>query len=60
MHAPTVMHTPTMHAPTAMHTPCPPLWTEGMTRACENITFSQIRLRVVKTPMGHVQIEIKR
>ena len=26
----------------------PPPWTEGMTHACENITFSQLLLRAVK------------
>ena len=27
---------------------CPPQWTEFMTHACENITFQQLLLRVVK------------
>ena len=28
----------------------PSLWTEGMTHACENITFPQLLLRAVKSP----------
>ena len=51
---PTTMHTPlchahpnfATHAPFAMH-PHPPLWTEGMTHVCENITFPQLLLRTV-------------
>ena len=31
----------------ALHA-CPPPWTEFMTHACENITFQQLLLRVVK------------
>ena len=29
------------------YTPLPPLWTEFLTHACENITFPQLRLRAV-------------
>ena len=35
---------PVMHA----GKPPPPLWTERMTHACENITFPQLLLRAVK------------
>ena len=28
-------------------TPAPPVWTEFLTHACENITFPQLRLRTV-------------
>ena len=36
----------------------PPLWTEGMTHACENITFLQLLLRAVNMQLGHNYIII--
>ena len=57
MHAPCHVHLrytcPAMHSPYhkfpyhAFPPPCtpPPQWTEGMTHACENITFPQLLLR---------------
>ena len=30
-----------------------PLWTEFLTHACENITFPQLLLRTVTSPLGH-------
>ena len=44
-------HTPLPHISPPCTPPCharPPLWTEFLTRACENITFLQLLLRTVK------------
>ena len=52
MHAPLPCMPPTMHATPAMHTELPrtpPLWTEFLTHACENITLPQRRaVKMVK------------
>ena len=49
----TAMHVPLLPCvPPSCHTgpyACPPMWTEFLTHACENITFPQLLLRTVKS-----------
>ena len=57
-HAAPLPHMTLCHTHTIRHTP--PLWTEGMIHACENITFLQLLLWAVKkwTGVAHVPSDL--